>query len=116
MSAIENVDLLRYSGDVRILTDRWKEPGDVATLKSIADRTSLTRPTSRFVQNANELTFNSLSLSYDFDRALLAKCGLSSLKLTLSTEDMFTLSTIRQERGTAYPYARTVNFGLNLSF
>lgn len=116
LSAIENVDLLRYSGDVRILTDRWKEPGDVATLKSIADRTSLTRPTSRFVQNANELTFNSLSLSYDFDRALLAKCGLSSLKLTLSTEDMFTLSTIRQERGTAYPYARTVNFGLNLSF
>ena len=116
LAGIENVNLEKYNGDVRILTDRWKEVGDNSSLKSIKDRTYVTRPTSRFVQDDNELTFNSISLGYDFDKALLRKAKISGLKLQLNTEDLLYLSSIRRERGTSYPYARTYNLSVNLTF
>jgi hypothetical protein len=104
-----------YSGDVRTLTDRWKQPGDVATLKSLKDRSYTTKPTSRFVQDDNELRLGSVSLGYTFNRTQLRKIGISALRLQLSTEEIFTLSSIRQERGTTYPFARTYNFSLNIT-
>lgn len=116
LAGIENINLEKYNGDIRILTDRWKEPGDFSTLKSIKDRTYTTLPTSRFVQNDNELTFNSISLGYDFDKAMLKKHGISGLKLQFNTEDLLYLSTIRRERGTSYPYARLWNLSVNLTF
>ena len=113
--SIENVNLEYYSGDRRILTERWKQPGDQATLKSIQDRTHVTRPTSRFVQDDNQLVFNSLSIGYNFNRELVRKWGLSALRLQFNMEDIATFSTIRQERGTAYPFARTFNLSLNIT-
>ena len=113
--SIENVNLEKYSGDKRVLTDRWKEVGDVSALKSLKDRTYTTKPTSRFVQDDNELRLGSVSLGYTFNRQQLRKIGISALRLQLSTEDLFTLSSIKQERGTAYPFARTYNFSLNFT-
>lgn len=113
--SIENVNLEKYSGDKRILTDRWKEVGDNATLKSIKDRSYTTKPTSRFVQDDNQLSLGSVSLGYTFDRMSLKKLGLSALRLQLSTEEIFTISSIKQERGTTYPFARTYNFSLNIT-
>lgn len=113
--SIENINLEKYSGDRRTLTDRWKEVGDVATLKSIKDRSYTTKPTSRFVQDDNELRLGSVSLGYTFNRTQLRKIGISALRLQLSTEDIFTLSSIKQERGTTYPFARTYNFSLNVT-
>ena len=113
--SIENVNLEKYSGDKRVLTDRWKEVGDVSALKSLKDRTYTTKPTSRFVQDDNELRLGSVSLGYTFNRQQLRKLGISALRLQLSTEDLFTLSSIKQERGTTYPFARTYNFSLNFT-
>lgn len=113
--SIENINLEMYSGDVRTLTDRWKQPGDVATLKSLKDRSYTTKPTSRFVQDDNELRLGSVSLGYTFNRTQLRKIGISALRLQLSTEEIFTLSSIKQERGTTYPFARTYNFSLNIT-
>lgn len=113
--SIENVNLEKYSGDVRILSDRWKQPGDVTTLKSLKDRSYTTKPTSRFVQDDNELKLGSVSLGYTFNRSQLGKSGISALRLQLSTEEIFTLSSIKQERGTTYPFARTYNFSLNIT-
>ena len=112
---MENVNLEKCSGDRRILTDRWKQAGDEATLKSIKDRTYVTRPTSRFVQDDNTLTFNSLSLGYDFNRQLVQRWGLSMVRLQFNMEDIATFSSIKQERGTSYPFARTFNFSLNIT-
>ena len=112
---IENINLEQYSGDRRTLTDRWKTVGDVATLKSLKDRTYTTKPTSRFVQDDNELRLGSVSLGYNFSRSQLRKIGISALRLQLSTEEIFTLSSIKQERGTSYPFARTYNFSLNIT-
>ena len=115
LKSVENVNLAYYSGDRRILTDRWKQVGDITILKNIQDQNQVTRPTSRFVQDNSTLTFNSLSLGYNFDRDLVRNWGLSMLRLQLNMEDLATFSTIKQERGTSYPYARTFNFSLNIT-
>lgn len=113
---IENVFLERYSGDRRALNERWKKPGDVTSLKDIADRTYITKATSRFVQDDNVLAFNSLSIQYTLPHALVHRMGLSGLRLNANTSDLFYLSSIRRERGTTYPYARTFTMGMNITF
>ena len=113
--SIENADLEHFNADRRTLTDRWIKVGDVAPLKAITDRTRVTRPTSRFVQNDNTFTFNSISISYTFNHNLVKRWGLSNVRLQASTEDILYLSTIKRERGTSYPYARTFNFGVNIT-
>jgi TonB-linked SusC/RagA family outer membrane protein len=115
-ATIENVDLRRYSGDRRILTERWKKVGDVVPLKSIDYQTYYTLPTSRFVQDDNTMEFSSLSVSYDFSRALVKRWGLSSLRLQFNMEDIATISSIKQERGTTFPFSHAFNLGLNMNF
>lgn len=82
VSQVENANLERYNVDKRVSTDRWKKPGDVAPLKDIKDRSLVTRPTSRFIQDYNTLQFNSLSISYDFPAKLVKRWGLGMLRLT----------------------------------
>jgi len=116
ISNVENVDLTLYNVDYRVMEDRWLKPGDVSPLKSIKDRYYVTRPTSRFVQKNNFVEFNSLSISYDFNRALVQRIGLNTLKLQFNMKDIDTWSTIKQEMGLSYPFARTFTFTLNASF
>ena len=73
-------------------------------------------PTSRFIQDYNTLQFNSLSISYDFPAKLVKRWGLGMLRLTANMEDLGYFSSVLQERGLDYPYSRTVNFTLNLTF
>lgn len=113
---VENLNLWTRNGDVRVFTDRWQKPGDVAPLKSIQDRYRITRPTSRFVQDNNYLSFNSLSIMYDFDRNLLRKIGAGMANLTFYMEDVARISSIRIERGIDYPYARSFRLAFNLTF
>ena len=113
---VETANLNTYNVDRRVWTERWQKVGDVTPLKSIKDRYYVTRPTSRFIQKNNYLTFNSLSLGYDFKRELLKRIGLSSLGLQFNMKDIVTFSTIKQEMGLSYPFARTFTFTLNASF
>ncbi len=115
MQEIENVNIRYYSGDRRIFTNRWKEYGDVVPLLALSSGSTITRPTDRFVQDDNVLTFNSMSVGYDFNPGVAKKIGLHSLRLQLTLEDLGYFSTIRRERGTSYPYARSFNFNVNLS-
>ena len=113
---VENADIRNDNVDRRVLTARWQKPGDVTTLKDIADRDVTTRATSRFVQRNNMLSFSSLSLSYDFDNRLIRRWGMSMLRLTLGMNDVFYASTVKRERGLEYPFARTFNFTANITF
>ena len=61
LSKVECVDLSSSNADKRVLTQRWQKPGDVTPLKNIADRNRTTQSTSRFVQDNNEFSINSLS-------------------------------------------------------
>ena len=113
---VEDINLLESNADRRVGQQRWINPGDITALKDIALSGYATRPTSRFVQNDNTLQFNSLSISYDFDPSLLRKIRVSMLRLTASMQDLAYWSTIHRERGLDYPYARSLNFSVNLTF
>jgi hypothetical protein len=114
--SVESVEILQMNVDRRVSTMRWKKPGDIAPLKSINDPYRVTRSTSRFVQRDNTLTFNSLSLAYTVEPRVVKKIGLSMLQLRLSMNEVAVFSTIKQERGTSYPFARTFGFSLNTTF
>lgn len=113
---VENVNLWQRNADKRVMNMRWQKPGDVTQLKSIKDRYLVTRSTSRFVQRNNTITFNSLSLSYDVGKDFLKKIGLNNLRCQFSMNDIAVMSSIKQERGLSYPFARTFNLTLNAGF
>ncbi len=52
------------------------------------------------------LTFNSLTVGYDFNSSVLKKYHLGMLRLELSGNDLFRTSTVRAER-LDYPYSRS---------
>lgn len=111
---VENADP-RYNVDIRSLTQRWKQPGDVALYKNIADL-GTTYATSRFVQRNNEIDLQSVNLSYDLTKKAAKKIGFQTLRLSLIANDLFESSSIRIERGINYPYARNLTCSLQATF
>lgn len=112
---VENAQL-QYNVDRRVLTDRWAAPGDHALYKSIKDQTT-TYPTSRFVQDYNLFTLSSLTVYYDFRNCRWVKDSfLERLKVSAYTNDLFVVSSVKTERGTAYPFARTFSLSAQLTF
>ena len=103
------------NADKRVLYDRWKEPGDHAKFRRIDDRTSPYQ-TTRLVFDNDLFSLSSVSLSYELPRDISQKIYADRVRLMLSTTDVFRLSTIKQERGTSYPFARTFNLSLNVTF
>jgi TonB-linked SusC/RagA family outer membrane protein len=112
---VENIpgSQLIYNQDRRALTDRWQKPGDHAQFKDIANSVS-TPMSSRFVQNNNSLTLQSLNITYDFYE-IASKMHLEALRLSFYANDLFYLSSIKQERGTAYPFTRSYTFALSFT-
>ena len=112
---VENASIY-YNVDRRVFTDRWQKEGDVALYKSIADK-SYTRPTSRFVEDNNTLTLSSVNVYYDFRHCKFMKNSfLERLKVSAYMNDVFVISSIKTERGTSYPFARTVSLAVQATF
>jgi len=111
---VENADP-RFNVDGRALTERWQKQGDVALFKNIADL-GTSYATSRFVQQENILDMPSLTMSYDVKKEFAKKIGMQMLRATITTNDIFYTSSIQQERGINYPYARSLTFSLQATF
>ncbi|HEY9196138.1 MAG TPA: SusC/RagA family TonB-linked outer membrane protein, partial [Mucilaginibacter sp.] len=111
---VENADP-RFNVDSRALAERWQKPGDAALFKNIADL-GTSYATSRFVQRENTIDLPSVTLSYDVANRLAKKIGMQMLRGTLTVNDVFYSSTIQQERGIDYPYARSLTFSLQATF
>ncbi len=112
---VENAQL-QYNVDRRVLTDRWQRPGDMALYKAITDQ-SITYPTSRFVQDYNTFTLSSLTFYYDFRNCRWVKDSfLERLKVSAYTNDLFVISSVKTERGTSYPYARSFSLSAQVTF
>lgn len=109
-----NINQLIYNQDKRALYDRWEKPGDKAQFKDIANSAS-TPMSSRFVQKDNSWSLESLRIGYEFDPEVAHRFGLGSIRLNAYMNDIFRLTTIKMERGTSYPYARSVSFALSLT-
>ena len=114
-SKIENADL-EDNVDKRVFTERWKQPGDRVRFKSLQDWEDITRATSRFVENDNTLTLQSLSVGYEVPAVKLRQTFFRQLRFSFNMSDVFRISTIEQERGLSYPFARSFNFSVNVGF
>lgn len=125
---VENVDMA-YNVDRRVLFGRWQNVGDEKPYKSLqkvydfsippygAYVSEVTQATSRFVQKRNELDLSSINLSYDFYRfSFIKKIGMERLKCSFYMNDVVKFSSIKVERGLYYPFARSFNFSLQVTF
>ena len=113
---VENINP-RQNCDVRAFTDRWTKPGDVKPYIDIANATGNTSVyTDRFVEKDNELWLSSLYLQYNVPVTFLRKIHVQKLYVGIGTEDLFRITSAKYERGTSYPYSRSVNMSASLTF
>mgnify|MGYP003289099854 CR=1 FL=1 len=104
----------RYNADQRVFNDRWKQPGDIAIYKDIAD-TSTPKQTDRFAEKENTLTLGSLNLSYEFDDKICSKLHLRNMRAGINFTDILRFSSVKIERGTDYLYSQGFEFFLNVT-
>ena len=69
-----------------------------------------------FVEDDNTLTLESFRVGYEFDSAAIAKFGLKALRVNAYMNDVFKISSIKTERGTEYPFARSFSLSVSASF
>lgn len=113
---IENIDPQK-NADVRAFTERWSQAGDVVPYLNISTTGGQTFVnTDRFVERDNELWLSNVNLQYNVPDQWVKKYGLQKLYVGVGTEDIFRLTSARYERGTSYPYSRSVNFSLSVTF
>ncbi|WP_200976044.1 SusC/RagA family TonB-linked outer membrane protein [Echinicola sp. 20G] len=112
-----NAEAVTLNQDKRALTERWKQPGDISQFKGIG-LTGSTPMSSRFVQEENSLSGESISVGYQWNANshFLKSLGLQRLRVNALMNDIFRLSTVQVERGIQYPFARTVSLSVNATF
>ncbi len=117
---VQDADL-RGNVDRRVFEDRWMQPGDQVMFTRFGDgttanATNTTKPTSRFIEDNNYVEMATLNISYDFNMPWMKKVGLKRLKATFYMNDVFRASSVKQERGIDYPFARNFSVGLQARF
>lgn len=114
---VENIDMyaIKSNQDKRALYDRWQKPGDVAKFKGLS-LTERTQMSDRFVVDENVFSAESISAGYDFRNPKLLKYGISGLTLRGYMNQIFRVSTVKEERGINYPFARSFSFSVGARF
>ena len=116
LKKVEGADI-NYNVDRRVFDGRWAKRGDtVPYAKSFYNDRINTQATSRFVQRNDVMDISSVSLYYEFPSKWLRAIRLDRLRATLYANDLYTFSSIEIERGTAYPYARSISLSLTATF
>jgi TonB-linked SusC/RagA family outer membrane protein len=125
---VENVDM-NFNVDKRVLTGRWLSPGQNALFKRLGNYSrpseegnfvtsvaEVTRASTRFVQDRNDLSIGAVQLYYIFNEAFAKKIGMSFLKVAVNANEVAQFSSIRLERGTQYPFSRVFSGSLIATF
>ena len=103
-----------YNADKRVFDDRWKQPGDVAYYKNIAD-SSRPEQTTRFAEQEYTMTLGSLNLSYEFNEKVCKSMHVRNMRTGINFTDILRLSTVKIERGTSYLYSQGFELFLNVT-
>ena len=113
---VENISTtgLQSNQDRRALYDRWQKPGDMAKFKGIS-LTETTRISSRFVMKSNYVSLESIRVGYEIPERWLKKIHLSGMTFNAYMNQICRISSIKDERGIDYPFARSVSFSLNIN-
>ena len=94
--------------DERVLKARWMKPGDLVEFRNF-DASASSGVSSRFVQKDRTLELSSLNVGYRFEsEAFRKRTKLNYLNFSINMSNVAYWSTIKQERGTSYPFARNV--------
>lgn len=114
---VENIseNMVYRNQDKRALYDRWQEPGVPAKFKSVKDQSS-TPMSSRFIVTENTFSGESLSVGYETDGAWLRYIGARGFTVRAYMNEIFRISSFKEERGIEYPFARSVTFSLSVRF
>nr|WP_121272084.1 SusC/RagA family TonB-linked outer membrane protein [Pedobacter schmidteae] len=112
---VENADY-RYNVDARVYNNRWQNPGDNAAFKGLLVTTP-TNMTSRFVQDEKTFMCRNINVQYDVKSKTLRKSlGIESLLFSGNGADLFYISTVKRERGTAYPFSKRFSLSMSATF
>ncbi len=107
-------------------------PSAVLPRASVNDPNDNNAWSTRYIEDGSYLRLKSITLGYTFDKNLVRKIGLESLRLTLNATNLFTITKYKgydPEVGVStanpnvygldygrYPSPTTVSFGMNMSF
>lgn len=114
---VENIgtaDVLKNQ-DKRALYDRWSPTNTEAYFKGIS-LVQKTDKSSRFVMDENYISGESFSIGYEFTQPFIRKMGLSALNVQANMNDAFRISSVKNERGIDYPFARTISLSISATF
>ncbi|OKZ17846.1 MAG: SusC/RagA family TonB-linked outer membrane protein [Butyricimonas synergistica] len=103
--------------DRRAFTERWKKPGDLVRFLGIPENVSdENRYSERFVERDNTFAITSIMLNYEFKSGYLRKIGIKRLNLGIGVADIARFSSVKQERGTEYPFQRSFHITFRPTF
>lgn len=105
----------KYNADKRVFGDRWKQPGDIAVYKDIAD-SSTPRQTDRFAEIENTVNLGTLNISYEFQQNICKRLHLRNLRCGINFTDILRLSSVKIERGIDYLYSKGCEINLSATF
>ena len=111
---VENIDPY-FNVDERAFTDRWKQPGDVTRFLGLNQKKAMFN-SSRFVERQNEFYLSGVTVNYDIRAKWLNRFKLKRLVVGIAYDDVFRISTVKYERGTSYPYCRSLNLTFRPTF
>ncbi|MBQ8606733.1 MAG: SusC/RagA family TonB-linked outer membrane protein [Bacteroidaceae bacterium] len=114
ITKVEGSDPMQ-NADQRVFDDRWKQPGDIAFYKNIAD-SSRPNQTDRFAEEENMISLGTLNLSYEFPEKLYKPLHLRNLRAGINFTDILRLSSVKIERGTNYLYSQGFEINLSATF
>lgn len=116
-SKVENLSeqQLYYNADRRALYNRWQKPGDNAMFKAI-DNLDSTPMSSRFILDNNVFSFESISIGYDLVAPWLTKVKIAGASIRMYANNIWRISSIKEERGIEYPFSNSVSMSISLRF
>ena len=95
MARLDNEAMVSNDNQSQAVNYRWRKDGDVTSIpRAMYGSTSNynTLVSDRFVEDGSYLRMGWLQLSYDFDRKLISRWGLSKLSLYFSANNLFVLT------------------------
>ena len=125
-----NLRLRDYSNTSKyVYNNRWQQPGDVTDVpKYVYGNSRSNTQTSRWLHDASYMRLKKLELAYNFSDKILDKTFIDRLRLHVSADNIWTsikddtlkndpeLGGITGAASFNTPLAKTIYFGLNVSF
>lgn len=118
---------IAVNGLAELIANRYTEGSMDSKYPILPDLETQTQPSGLrstfWLQNAAFVRLKTVELAYTVPTTLTSKLNLSSVKLYLNGNNLFTISDIKwfdpegdNERGSFYPQSKIFNLGIDLSF